>query len=151
MLSKLGLFDDLNGSLNFQDAAFKVVLPTKKAGLFSFFGMGGISNFLLKDISPALWQTPGNRFVRNKTSEDYKKGSHLLNLGMNHTLTLNRKSHINTALAFSSEGIKDEVFENFLYKLYDNTGNYKKDSIVNNVLNFNGRLTKSTYRGRDYL
>ena len=147
MLSKLGLFDDLNGSLNFQDAAFKVVLPTKKAGLFSFFGLGGISNFLLKDISPALWQTPGNRFVRNKTSEDYKKGSHLLNLGMNHTLTLNRKSHINTALAFSSEGIKDEVFENFLYKLYDNTGNYKKDSIVNNVLNFNGRLTKSTYRG----
>jgi hypothetical protein len=147
LLSKLGLFDDLNGSLNFQDAAFKVVLPTKKAGLFSFFGLGGASNFLFKDVSPALWQTPGNRFVPNKTSEDYKKGSHLLNLGMNHTLTLSKKSHINTALTFSSEGIKDEVFENFLFKLYDNAGNFKKDSIVNDVLNFNGRLTKSTYRG----
>ncbi|MGZ5218438.1 MAG: TonB-dependent receptor [Chitinophagaceae bacterium] len=147
LLSNLGLAGDINGSLNFQDAAFKVVLPTKKAGLFSFFGLGGISNFLFKDVSPALWQTPGNRFVRNKTSEDYKKGSHLLNLGMNHTLTLNKKSHINTALAFSSEGIKDEVFENFLFKIYNSNGVFIKDSVVNNLLNFNGRLTKSTYRG----
>ncbi|MGK2860860.1 MAG: TonB-dependent receptor, partial [Chitinophagaceae bacterium] len=147
LLSKLGLFDELNGSLNFQDAAFKVVLPTKKIGLFSFFGLGGISNFLFKDVSPALWQTPGNRYIRNKTGEDYKKGSHLLNLGMNHTLTLNKKSHINTALAYSSEGIKDDVFENFLFKIYNSSGEYVRDSVVNSVLNFNGRLIKSTYRG----
>src|SRR5690606_13133310 len=105
LISNLGLFDDLNGSLNFQDAAYKVVLPTRSMGLFSFFGLVGFSNFLFKDVSPALWQTPGKRFVQNKTGEDYKKGSGLLNLGMNHTLTLNKKSHINTALAFSSEGI----------------------------------------------
>jgi len=147
LLSKLGLFDELNGSLNFQDAAFKVVLPTKKAGLFSLFGLGGISNFLFKDVTPALWQTPGNRYVRNKTNEDYKKHSHLLNLGMNHTLTLTKKSHINTALSFSSEEIKDEVFENFLFKIYNNNGTFVKDSLVNNVLNFNGRLLKSTSRG----
>ena len=146
LLSDLGLFSDLNGSLNFQDAAFKIVLPTKSVGSFSFFGLGGLSNFFFKDVSPALWQTPGNRFVRNKTSEDFKKGSNLINLGMNHTLTLNKKSHINTALAFSSEGIEDDVFENFLYKKYDKSGKFIKDSIVNNVLNFNGRLTKSTYR-----
>ncbi len=136
LLSNLGLFNDLNGSLNFQDMAFKIVLPTKKAGLFSFFGLGGLSNFLFKDVSPALWQTPGNRFVRNKLGEDYKKGSHLLNLGINNTLTLNKKSHINTALSFSSEGIKDEVFEKF-----------SSDSILNNLLNFDGNLTKSTFRG----
>ncbi|MES2652519.1 MAG: TonB-dependent receptor [Bacteroidota bacterium] len=136
LLSNLGLFNDLNGSLNFQDVAFKIVLPTKKAGLFSFFGLGGLSNFLFKDVSPALWQTPGNRFVRNKLGEDYKKGSHLLNLGINNTLTLNKKSHINTALSFSSEGIKDEVFEKF-----------SSDSILNNILNFDGNLTKSTFRG----
>lgn len=147
LLSNLGLFSDLNGSLNFQDAAFKVVLPTRKAGMFSFFGLGGISNFMFKDVTPALWQTPGNRFVRNKTGEDFKKGAHLLNLGMNHTLTLSKNSYINTALAYSSEGIKDDVYESFLIKLYDNSGTYRKDSVVNNVLNFNGRLIKSTYRG----
>lgn len=147
LLSQLGAFDELNGSLNFQDAAFKVVLPTKKIGTFSFFGLGGMSDFLFKDVTPALWQTPGNRFARNKTGEDYKKRSHLLNVGMNHTLTLSKQSHINTALAFSSEGIRDEVFENFLFKIYNSNGSYLKDSVVNDVLNFNGRLIKSTYRG----
>lgn len=146
LISKLGLFDELNGSLNFQDAAFKVVLPTKKLGQFSFFGLGGISKFLFKDVTPSLWQTPGDRYVSNKISEDYKKRSHLLNLGMNHTLMLNKKSNINTALAFSSEGIKDDVFENFLYKIYNSGGAYVKDSAVNDVQNLNGRLTKSTYR-----
>ncbi len=117
------MFDDINGTLNFQDAAFKVVLPTNKAGLFSFFGLGGSSNFHFKDVTPALWQTPSN-----------------------HTLTLNRQSHLTTALAFSSEGIKDDVFENFLFKIYNNSGQPVRDSIVNEVLNFNGRLTKATYR-----
>ncbi len=146
LLSKLGLFDDINGTLNFQDAAFKVVLPTNKAGLFSFFGLGGLSNFLFKDVTPALWQTPSNRFIPNKVGEDYKKGSHLVNLGMNHTLILNKQGHLTTALAFSSEGIKDDVFENFLFKIYNNSGQPVRDSIVNEVLNFNGRLTKATYR-----
>lgn len=136
LLSKLGMADDLNGALNFQDAAFKVVLPTRQAGLFSFFGLAGLSNFMFKDVSPALWQTPGKRFVPNKIGEDYNKGSHLANLGMNHTLTLNKNSHVNTGLSFSSEGIDDDVFENF-----------KTDTSESNQLNFKGRLIRSTYRG----
>ncbi|MGF1925326.1 MAG: TonB-dependent receptor plug domain-containing protein, partial [Bacteroidia bacterium] len=136
LISDLGLAEGINGALNFQDAAFKVVLPTKKAGLFSFFGLAGISNFLFKDVSPALWQTPGNRFLPNKLGEDYDKGSHLANLGMNHTLTINKNSHINTGLSFSSEGIDDNVFENF-----------KTGTSESSQLNFNGRLKRSTYRG----
>ncbi|RZM29247.1 MAG: TonB-dependent receptor [Pedobacter sp.] len=136
LINNLGLVEGINGALNFQDAAFKVVLPTKQAGLFSFFGLAGLSNFLFKDVSPALWQTPGRRFVPNKIGEDYDKGSHLANLGMNHTLTINKNSHINTGLSFSSEGIDDDVFENF-----------KTDTSETNQLNFNGRLIRSTYRG----
>lgn len=136
LLSDLGLVDGLNGTLNFQDATFKVVLPTERAGLFSFFGLAGFSNFLFKDVSPAMWQTPGKRFVPNKIGEDYNKGSHLANLGMNHTLTINKNSYINTGLSFSSEGIDDDVFENF-----------KTDTSASTHLNFNGRLIKSTYRG----
>jgi hypothetical protein len=136
LISDLGLAQGINGALNFQDATFKVVLPTKQAGLFSFYGLAGLSNFLFKDVTPALWQTPGSRFVPNKIGEDYKKGSHLANLGMNHTLTINKNSHINTGLSFSSEGIDDDVFENF-----------KTDTSESNQLNFNGRLIKSTYRG----
>ncbi|WP_316790072.1 TonB-dependent receptor [Pedobacter frigoris] len=136
LINNLGLVEGINGALNFQDAAFKVVLPTKQAGLFSFFGLAGLSNFLFKDVSPALWQTPGRRFVPNKIGEDYNKGSHLANLGMNHTFTINKNSHINTGLSFSSEGIDDDVFENL-----------KADTSESNQLNFNGRLIRSTYRG----
>lgn len=146
LLNKLGMVSDFNGGLNFQDATFKVVLPTEKAGQFSFFGLGGLSNFRFNDVTPALFQTPGSRYNRNKTGEDFKKGSHLLNVGMNHTLTLNRKSHLTTSLAYSSEGIKDDVFEHFLYKLYDNNGGFIKDSVIDGALNFNGRLKKSAYR-----
>lgn len=135
LISDLGLAEGINGALNFQDAAFKIVLPTKQAGLFSIFGLAGLSNFLFKDVSPALWQTPGNRVVPNKIGEDYDKGSHLANLGMNHTLTINKNSHINTGLSFSSEGIDDDVFEKF------NTGTSESSQ-----LNFNGRLKRSTYR-----
>lgn len=146
LLDNLGLFNDIDGVLNFQDAAFKVVLPTNRAGTFSIFGLGGISKFRFNDVKPSLWQTPGDRYIRNKTGEDFKKKSHLLNVGINHTLTLNRKSHLITSLAYSSEGIEDAVLENFLFKVYDDNGNYIKDSVRNNVLNFDGGIKKSTYR-----
>lgn len=146
LLDNLGLFNDIDGVLNFQDAAFKLVLPTNKLGTFSIYGLGGISNFRFNDVTPALWQTPGNRFMRNKTGEDFKKKSHLLNVGINHTLTLNRNSHLFTALTYSSEGIDDAVYESFLFKVYDDNGNYVKDSTRNNQLNFDGGIKKSTYR-----
>lgn len=136
LLSDLGLDGGIDGALNFQDASFKVVLPTRQVGLFSFYGLAGLSNFQFEDVSPSLWQTPGSRYVPNKIGEDYNKGSHLANLGMNHTLTINTNSHINTGLSFSSEGIEDDVFENF-----------KTGTLESNQLNFNGRLIKSTYRG----
>lgn len=135
LLSDLGLFDDLKGALNFQDATFKIVLPTNKAGQFSIYGLVGFSNFLFKDVSPALWQTPGRRFLPNKIGEDYNKGSRIANLGMNHTLTINKNSHINTGFSFSSEGIDDDVFENF-----------KTDTSESRKLNFNGKTIRSTYR-----
>ena len=79
LLSKLGMLDDLNGTLNFQDSAFKVVLPNVRAGMFSFYGLLGFSNFIFKDVSPDLWQTPRNRYVPNKIGEDYDIGTYLLN------------------------------------------------------------------------
>ena len=47
--------------LHFRMQHFKVVLPTKKMGTFSFFGLGGLDNLLVKDVQPQIWQTPGDR------------------------------------------------------------------------------------------
>lgn len=146
LIKELGLVD-IKGVPKFQDAAFKVVLPTEKMGIFSFFGISGVSSFLFEDVTPAIWETPGHRFMRAEISEDYKKQAHLLNTGLNHTLSINDNSYLKTTLAYSNEGIDDDVFESKLIKIYGDDGTFLRDSAVSRNLNFNGRLLKSTYRG----
>ena len=146
LISDLG-FVDLAGLLKFQDAAFKVVLPTKKSGVFSVFAMGGKSSFLLEDVTPALWETPGNNSLKSEINEDFRKGAFLLNTGLNHTYSINHKSHIRSTLAYSSEGIDDDIFEKRVIKIYDDNGEFLRDSAISTTLNFNSRLQKNTWRG----
>jgi hypothetical protein len=146
LLKDVGLVD-INGVLKFQDAAFKVLLPTKKMGVFSIYGLGGSSSFLLDNVTPALWNTPGDRFMQADIKENFKKQAHLFNMGITHTLSLNDKSYLKTALNYSNEGIDDDVFEEKFIKIFDKKGDFLRDSVVNKNLNFSGRLSKPTYRG----
>ena len=146
LIKDLGLID-VKGVPKFQDASFKVVLPTKKMGIFSLFGLGGVSSFLFEDVTPAIWETPGHRFMRAEISEDYKKQSHLLNTGLNHTFSIDDRSYLKTTLAYANEGNEDKIFESKLIKIYGDGGEFLRDSAVSRTLNFNGRLLKSTYRG----
>lgn len=146
LASDLGLIK-LDGNLNFQDGAFKVVLPTKKVGTFSIFGLGGSSRFLLEEVTPSTWQTPGNSGMQGDIKEDYEKVTYLANSGLNHTLFINEKSFIKTTLSYSSEGIKDDVFEEKFIKIKDSNGAFLRDSVVSRNVNFKNRLSKSIYRG----
>lgn len=145
IISDLGLID-IDGVPSFQDAAFKLVLPTQKAGTFSAFGLGGISRFLFEDITPDIWVTPGDRFMQAEIAEDFEKGAHLLNTGLNHTISLDRKSFIRTTLAYSQEGIDDDVFESNRVQIINGEGQVLRDSFINRKLNWQNRLKKSTYR-----
>jgi len=118
-------------SLKFQDAAFKIYLPTKKLGTFSIFGLQGNSSFTFLDINPGLIVTPGNDFAQTDIKEDFKKGSSLLNIGVNHIISVSSKSYFKTSLLFSKEGIEDRVFE---------------QSIPDSRLNFYSDLEKSSYK-----
>jgi hypothetical protein len=40
LINDIGVID-VPGVVNYQDATFKIVLPTKKSGTFSFYGLGG--------------------------------------------------------------------------------------------------------------
>ena len=135
LVTDIGL-TDLEGLLNFQDAAFKIWLPSKNIGTFSLYGLAGKSSFLFEDVDPSLWVTPGDNFMQENISEEYNKGSHLLNTGINHFIHLSSKSYLKTNLLYSNEGIEDEIFDN------------KTDSLgaVNRLLNFDSDLTKSSYR-----
>ncbi len=144
--SDLGLIK-IGGIPKFQDGAFKVVLPTKKAGTFSLFGLGGLSSFLFKEVKPSTWQTPGNTGMQADIKQDYEKVTYLANSGLNHTIFITEKSFIKTTLSYSSEGIKDDVFESKFIKIKNNNGVFLRDSTVSRAVNFKNRLNKSIYRG----
>ena len=146
IIDDLGLID-VGGIPKFQDAAFKVVLPSKKAGIFSFFGLAGLSSFLFEDITPALWETPGDGFMNAEISEDFKKKAFLLNTGINHTISLNKNSFLKTSLSYSNEGVDDDIFESKLINIFDDEDKFLRDSVVSRRVNFKSDLMKSTYRG----
>ena len=146
IISELGLVD-IDGVPKFQDAAFKIVLPTKNKGVFSMFGLSGLSSLLIKDVTPAIWETPGDNFMRPDITEDYDKGSHLINVGVNHTLPINNNSFIKTTIAYSNEGVEDDIIEKNVINIFDDKGNFLEDSIISKRINFKSRLNKSTYRG----
>lgn len=142
----LGLVD-LGGVPNFQDAAFKVVLPTKKAGVFSVFGLAGQSDFVFEDVTPELWNTPGDGSMRADINEDFEKESFLLNTGINHTIPISTHSFLKTSLSYSTDGINDEIFELKNFQIMDDNGDFLRDSVSNRKLNFDSKLRNSTYQG----
>ena len=146
LLTDLGL-TGVKGTPKFQDAAFKIVLPTKRVGAFSLFGLGGSSSAFLKEVTPEIAETPGDRSMLAGIREDLDKGSYLLNLGLTHTLPVGANSYISTTLAHSWEGIKDQVFESTVKKYYDETGGFLTDSVFAVHPNYQSHLLKSTYRG----
>jgi len=79
MIQKLGV--DLESVPDFQDLSFKIYHPTKKLGVFTLFGIGGLSH---------------------ETGESgYEQNSDMATVGVTNSLTLNPKTHLRTVLAFS--------------------------------------------------
>ncbi|MFT2011095.1 TonB-dependent receptor [Pontibacter sp. 13R65] len=146
LLTKAGI-TNVKGNPNFQDGAFKIVLPASKLGTFSLFGLGGNSHALLDEVNPDIAETPGDRSMLPGIREDIEIGSYLLNLGVNHTLSLGKNSYLQTTLAHSKEGIKDQVFESNVKKEYNDAGEYVGEVVTNKHTNYISRLFKSSYRG----
>jgi hypothetical protein len=100
-LSTTGLIDldDNQKPPKFQDINFHINIPTRKAGNFSLFGIGGISTtgyYSVKD-SLAWRKDPG---LRNEETEYHQMGA----LGLKHTLLLpNKKTHLKSILAFTQQ------------------------------------------------
>ena len=145
LIKKLGLVD-VPGDVDYQDATFKVVLPTKKAGTFSFFGLGGLSGVSMKNMTPTGLSTPGSTIKSALISRDFEKANNLSNLGMNHTFSINANSFINTSLSYSGNGISDDIFESDTIRIRDSKGVFLRDSVTNKIQTFKNRITNSTYR-----
>lgn len=145
LISKLGLVD-VPGIFNFQDATFKVVLPTKKAGVFSMFGLGGLSDFDLTDVKADLFITPTDKTSLGSISEDYDKEAFLTNYGLNHAINLSKKSFLLSSLSYSSTGILEDVFKTITTKVTNPNGGVF-DSVGNRHLGYKNTLNRTVYRG----
>ncbi|RMG62780.1 MAG: TonB-dependent receptor, partial [Bacteroidetes bacterium] len=85
----------------YSDLSFKLHLPTEKAGTFSIFGIGGLSN-RLKTAEPdsSLWVEDLDRF-ENRLRSDMGVG------GITHTYLLGGRSVIKSALVGSYAFLQD--------------------------------------------
>lgn len=145
LIQNLGLVK-IDGVLNYQDMAFKFVLPTNKIGTFSLFGLGGLNSFLIKDIKADMITTQSNQTNTADISEDFEKDNHLANIGLNHSINITNKSYISSSLSFASNGINEDGFKTKSFKIYDNQNVYVKDSMGNKTHDNISKLNKSTYR-----
>lgn len=140
--STIGLLTDLNLvtvdgiTTAFQDATFKMVLPTKKAGLFSFFGLGGLDNLSVEDVQPNIWITPGNDDMESDMVEDFEQDNYLGNLGMNHSFSINSKSYIKTTFSYFIRSITENVFES-------NDESLASSDLSNRIQNYKSRYYTS--------
>ena len=93
ILDKLGLLD-FDGIPVYQDASFKMNLPTKKAGRFSLIGLGGISHILQTDQDDETEEV----FAR------YDFGSRMGVVALKHLYVVNPKVYIKSYVSASTFG-----------------------------------------------
>ncbi len=146
LIKELGLVD-VPGGVNYQDATFKVVLPTKKTGTFSIYGLGGLSGVSMENMGPTGLSTPGRPVTNALVSRDFYKANYLANLGMNHVLSLNEKSFIKTSFNYSGTGMDDDIYEKDTIKTYNNIDEFTGDSISPRTQMLQGRIVNSAIRG----
>lgn len=138
LMSNLGLVDR-SGATNFQDGAFKIMLPSDKLGTFSIFGLGGFSGFDLENISGIdAVLSPGFSGQLSSLSKDHSTRSYLFNTGINHSIYLSKKSYLNTSVIYSTDGINDNVQARYIPPAQAEESPYQY---------FDGDVSKSTYRG----
>ncbi len=100
--STYGIITKLNTEIqgpDFQDLTFKINIPTKRAGTFSVFGLGGLGKWI-EDEDFAYIDTVTQKEIRHtaKNLQHYDMGI----IGISHKLPVNDKTFIETIIAASA-------------------------------------------------
>ncbi len=102
--STLGILDMIGVKIggdavpNFQDFAYKVHVPTAKAGVFSVWGIGGLSRQIQKAEKDSLkWSENADRFQESFSSR-------MMAHGISHFMPLGQKTYLESVLTYSLNG-----------------------------------------------
>jgi hypothetical protein len=95
LLNLIGLEIGTNAVPEYQDLNFKINIPTKNAGEFAIFGVGGLSNISFldtqRDTNDLFAERNINLYIRSNTAI----------AGISHQKSINQKTYIKTALAYN--------------------------------------------------
>ncbi|MEX0662498.1 MAG: carboxypeptidase-like regulatory domain-containing protein [Balneolaceae bacterium] len=139
--STLGLLTDLNvipsdQQIRYQDLSFKFNLPTKNAGTFSLWGIGGKDKALQPlETDPEKWKNDWSR-----VSFDW--GVQMGTAGISHRLLTGKRTYIKTILAASgirnrmdTERQDDELVSHADLFANDNSGKLSLGSYISHTVN----------------
>lgn len=150
VFNALGIRFGVSGIPQYQDLCFKFNFPTNKAGIFSFWGLGGKSKIKLLDS-----QKDSTDWSFTQKGEDLVFGSAMGAVGFNHLYFFNSK--VSGKLSVSASGNQlnitlDTLAKNLTkFRTYDNTSNdgqYHINYTVTDKINARHLLkTGITYSG----
>ncbi len=97
LLKEAGLLGDAAGVPKYQDLSFNFVFPTKAAGTFSLFGIGGMSNMnetAKRDVSQ--WE-------ERDDATDFKSKYSAGSIGLKHVYIANPKLYFNSIISYNTD------------------------------------------------
>lgn len=112
-----------NATPKYQDVNFKIDLPNSKAGKFSFFGVGGLSNIVFLGA-----ETDTTDLFADPNADSYVN-SRLGILGMKHNIMVGKKGYFRTLVMASTSG---NTFEE---DNYDENGTISRVTEADDVQN----------------
>ena len=126
LLQKMG-FNIVGGAVpTYSDLNFKIFLPTRKLGVLSVFGLGGLDEIKAPaEKSTDQFNPVGNTDLTDKTSTGI--------VGLGHELVIGQKSKLHTAISFSAQKTfirLDSIMRDQRRELYYNSDFIEKQITV---------------------
>ena len=119
--STFGLVGKLTGAeegIEYQDLSFKFNMSTKKAGVFSFWGIGLLDGIIISEESDTT------KWMYHTDGERYKADQYMVAAGVNNKLILNNRSFLQTTLGVTTSNTDWQV------NRLDNSSNLQAQSKV---------------------
>ncbi|NDW08441.1 TonB-dependent receptor [Dysgonomonas sp. 520] len=141
-----GISDAVSGTdegLDYQDLAFKLNFPTKRAGTFTLWGLGLLDKVLQKEEEDSTkWEYTSDK---QRSNNKFTKGM----FGLGHKIYINDNTYLKSSLATTYSkvhGIIDQVDKDFNYHRMADVRHSHTDIILSSYLNkkFRGNHTNRT-------
>lgn len=123
----------------YQDLSFKFDIPTKKAGIFKIFGLGGMSHIEL--IGSEIDLTKKGASLYGNENEDIYNKVRTGIIGLSHTYFINSKTYTKIAVAASHQRQFTEI-DTVNYINRSDVQSYTLSALRSNKYSFHGLLNK---------